>query len=127
METKFVFRIQKKSKRTRRNPRRDTGRSSVLETKKCKNKPEAKWNSIVSQMVQVPVHFNTDASNTDLLFRLIHFVNQLSIYGAVSNWYEQFGLIADEKGQERILEKEILKSMNSQEVNSLVSSAASQS
>ena len=61
-----------------------------------------------------------DASNTELVFRIIHTVNQLSIYGAVSNWCEHF-----EKGQERILEsvnKEILKSVNSQEVNSLVSS-----
>ena len=30
------------------------------------------------------IHFNADASNTDLLFRIIHSVNQLSIYGAVS-------------------------------------------
>ena len=47
-----------------------------------------------------------DASNTELLFRIIHSVSQRSIYGAVSNWCEPFGLIADEKGQERILEKE---------------------
>ena len=38
------------------------------------------------------IHFNADASNTELLFRIIHSVNQLSIYGAVSNWSEQFGL-----------------------------------
>ena len=44
----------------------------------------------------------------------------------VSNWCEQIGLTPDKKGQERILEKgesvnkEILKSVNSQEVNSLV-------
>ena len=62
------------------------------------------------------------------LFRTIHSVNQLSTYGAVSNWCEQFGLRADEQGQERILEKgesvnkEMLKSVNSQEVNPLVSS-----
>ena len=35
----------------------------------------------------------------------IHSVNQLSIYGALSNWCVQFGLIADEKGREKILEK----------------------
>ena len=32
----FVFQLQKKSRRTRRNSRRDTGRSSVLETKQNK-------------------------------------------------------------------------------------------
>ena len=55
-------------------------------------------------------------------------MNQLSIYGAVSNWCEKFGLTEDEKGQERTLDKGesvikgILKSVNSQEVDSLVSS-----
>ena len=32
------------------------------------------------------------------LFRIIHSVNQPSIYGGVSNWCEQFGLTEDEKG-----------------------------
>ena len=48
-------------------------------------------------------HFNADASNTELLFRIIHSVNQLSIYGAVSNCCEQFGLTDEEKEQERPL------------------------
>ena len=75
------------------------------------------------------IHFNSVSSNTEPLFRIIHSVNQLSMYGAVSNWCEEIGLIADEKGQERILEKgesvnkETPKSVNSQKVNSLVSSA----
>ena len=47
------------------------------------------------------IHFNADASTTELLFRIIHSVNQLSIYGAVSNWCEQFGLTEEEKGQEK--------------------------
>ena len=51
------------------------------------------------------IHFNADASNTKLLFRIIHSVNQHSIYGAVSNWCAQFGLTEDEKGQERTLDK----------------------
>ena len=69
--------------------------------------------------------FNADA---ELLFRIIHSVNQLSIYGAVSNWCEQYGLRANEKGQERFLgkgeavNKEKIKSVISQEVNSSVSS-----
>ena len=45
------------------------------------------------------IHFNADASNTDLWFRIIHSANQLSIYGAVSNWCEQFGLTEEGKGQ----------------------------
>ena len=99
---------------------------------KAKYFPEGKWNSVASQMVlrvketchpvfpsasalsrgilrtlkgTETVHFKADASNIELLFRIIHFENQLSMYGAVSNWCEQFGLIVDEKGQERILEK----------------------
>ena len=63
-----------------------------------------------------------------MLFRIIHSVKQLSIYGAVSNGCEHFGLTKDEKGQEITLDndesvnKGVLKSVNSQEVNSLVSS-----
>ena len=47
------------------------------------------------------VHFHADASNSELLFRIIHSVNQLSIYGAVLIWCEQFGLIEEEMVQER--------------------------
>ena len=157
---RFAFRIQKKSRRARRNSRRDIGRSSVLETRRSgmesahailkeSGKPQLHgWNSNsrkqVTHHLQVPVswveefwecwkgkatiHFNADASNTEILFRIIHSVNQLSIYGVVSNWCWQFGLRADEKGQEKILEKgepvnkEVLKSVNSQDVNSSVSS-----
>ena len=67
------------------------------------------------------IYFNADASNTDLLFPIIHSVNQLRIYGAVSNWCHQFGSTMDEKGQEQILakgesvNKEILKIVNSQD------------
>ena len=32
-------------------------------------------------------------------------MNQFSIYGAVSNWCQQFGLTEDEKGQKRTLDK----------------------
>ena len=57
-ETKeFVFRIQKKSRNTRRDSRRDTGRFSVLETKKKwygtpPYTPEGNWDSIATQMVE---------------------------------------------------------------------------
>ena len=154
----FVFRIQKKSRNSRKDSRKDIGRSSVLERKRSGMElflytPEGKWDSTVAQMVERfkdtghpefksisalsrgilkkknnrdTIHINADASKTELLFRIIHSVNQFSIYGAVSNWCEKFGLIADERGQERIHEKgesvtkEILKGVNSQEVNSLV-------
>ena len=82
-------------------------------------KPEGKWNSVASQMVQrfketshpvfkgkETIHFNADASQTELLFRIIHSVNQLSINGAVSNWFEQFGLTTDEKWQEKSCNRE---------------------
>ena len=36
------------------------------------------------------IHFNAESSNTELLLRIIHSANQLSIYGAVSNWCEEF-------------------------------------
>ena len=64
------------------------------------------------------IHFNADASNTELLFRMIHSVNQLSIYGAVTKWCKQFGLTEEEKGKERqkesvtkhVLSTELLRS-----------------
>ena len=68
-------------------------------------------------------HFNADASNTELLFRIIHSVNQLSIYGAVSNRCEQFGLTQEEKRQEKQKEsvtRGVLTSVKSQEVKLVV-------
>ena len=53
---------------------------------------------------QDTTHFNADASNTELLFQIIHSVNQHSIYGAVTNWCEQFGLTEKEKGQAKLKE-----------------------
>ena len=38
------------------------------------------------------IHFNEDSTNTELLFQIIHSAKQLSIYGAVANWCQQFGL-----------------------------------
>ena len=117
------------SQDVRGDSRKDSGRSSALETKRkwygnCNYKPEGKWNSIASQMVQrfketshpvfisasassrgilrklrgkETIHFNADASNTELFFRIIHSVNQLSIHGAVSNWCEGFNLRPNER------------------------------
>ena len=66
--------------------------------------------------------------NTELLFRIIHSVNKLSIDGAVSNWCEHFDLRPNENeltsersaGKEDSVNEEILRSANSQEVNSMV-------
>ena len=102
---KFVFRLQ------------DTGRFSVLETnrsgiwnnggtiQRCRSSSIQEYQCFESlnsekNNVRDTIHFNADASNTELLFRIIHSVNQLSVYGALSNWCEQFGLIEEEKEQE---------------------------
>ena len=71
------------------------------------------------------IHFNADASNTELLFRIIHTENQLTMYVAVSNWCVQFGLTEDKKGEERQKEsvtKGVFSNVNSYEVKLLVSS-----
>ena len=36
------------------------------------------------------IHLNADSSNTELLIRTIHSAAQVSIYGAVSSWCEEF-------------------------------------
>ena len=64
-------------------------------------------------------------SNTELLFRIIHSVNLLSVYGAVSSWCEQVCMTEEGKGQEKQKEsvtKGVLKSVKSKEVKLLVSS-----
>ena len=38
------------------------------------------------------IHHNGDPATAQLLFRIIVSVNQLSIYGAVSNWCEELAL-----------------------------------
>ena len=71
------------------------------------------------------IHFNADATNTELLCRTIHEANQFSIYGAVSSWCEEFGLRPNdgELTSERFVTKEneqLLKGVKPQEVNSFV-------
>ena len=69
------------------------------------------------------IHFNADASNTELFFQKIHSANQLSIYGAVSNWCEEFGEWERADFGKRFVAKEneqLLKNVKLQEVNSLV-------
>ena len=98
----LVFRFQKKARHTRKDSCRDTGRVSVLETKRSGMElfftPEGKWDSTATQnggTIQRfrsssieeyqcsescnpekenngdTIHFNADASNTELLFRFI--------------------------------------------------------
>ena len=50
--------------------------------------------------------------NTELLFQTVQTVNQLSVYGAVTSWCEQFGLDVDNK---------ILTMVEPEEVELLVS------
>ena len=147
---------QKKSRCSRRDSRRDIGRSSSWKRKEEEGggnyKPEGKWNSIASKLVQrfketghqiftsasalsrgilrklkgkETIHFNADTSNTELLFRIIHSANQLSIYGAVSQRCEEFGLKPEERGprfadKENSVNREMLESVGSQEKKSLV-------
>ena len=41
-------------------------------------------------------------SNTELIFRIIHSANQLSVYGAVSSWFEEFALKPNEREPRRV-------------------------
>ena len=148
-----MSRIQKNSRNTRKGSLSDTGRFCVDEKKWYKTlpyTPEGKkilqplrwWNDSkirghpVFKSIGAPsreilkkqgdtIHFNADASNTELFSRIIFSVNQHIIYVAVSNRCEQFGLTEEERGQEKQKEsvtKGVLTSVKSQEVKLLVSS-----
>ena len=68
------------------------------------------------------INLNGDSPNTELLFHTIHSVNQLSIYGAVANWCQQFGLTQDEKGRANLsVDKKMLTSIPPGELQLLVS------
>ena len=139
------------SRRTRKDSRRDIGSSSTLTKKvvwklqlqtsgkmerlKETGRPVFTSASVLSRGIlrklkgEETIHINADAANTELV-RIIHPVNQLSINGAVSNWCEEFGLRPNEREStsEKFAVKgnssnqEILKSVNSQELDSLVCS-----
>ena len=80
------------------------------------HRPEGRWNTAAAKMRRIfketnhivftsvsalsrgilkqgknktSIHFNTEIPNSELLFKMIFFANQLSIYGAVSNWCDQ--------------------------------------
>ena len=144
----FLFRFQNKSRNTRKDSRNDTGLFWVLEMKRSGMKlflthlkengillPLKWYNDSMKPVVfksisamsrgilKETIHFNGGSSNTEILFRINHPVNQLSIYGAVANWREQFGLTKEEKGREKLrsVNKNVWTSVNSQEVQLLVS------
>ena len=55
------------------------------------------------------VRFNGDSRNTELVLQTFHCATQLSIYGAVANWCQQFGLTEEEKGRVNLsVDKKIL-------------------
>ena len=57
------------------------------------------WNDLkthrhpVFKSILDTIHFNGDSTNTEQLFHL-------SIYGAVTNWCQQFGLTEEDKGRQ---------------------------
>ena len=60
--------------------------------------------------------------NTELSFRTVHSVNQLSVHGAVANWCLQPALIEEEGGQVGIaVDNKILTMVEPEEVELLVS------
>ena len=68
------------------------------------------------------IHFSGDSPNTELWFQTFHYVNQLSIYGAMPNWCQQFGLTEKEKGRVNLsVDKKILASVPPEKVQHLVS------
>ena len=81
----------------------------------------ASWNS-EKENNRDTIHFTADASNTEFSYRTIHSANQLSIYGAVAGWCEEFGLKLDETSESltKTENEKILKEVRPQEVNSLV-------
>ena len=77
------------------------------------------------------IRFNAESSNVELLFRIIHSANQLSVYGAVSSWSGQHGPAGAEPTSgkfvesEETVDEETAKSVRPEDVNSLVDSARS--
>ena len=72
------------------------------------------------------IHFTAESANIELLLRTIHSANQLSVYGAISSWCDEFA--ENMPGQTSLgVDKSISKAndhlskqLNSQEIGSLV-------
>ena len=70
------------------------------------------------------IHFKGDSINTELLFKIIHSVNQLSFYGAGANRCQQFDLAEEEKGRSNLsVDESFLTSVPPHEVQLLESHA----
>ena len=96
-------------------------RSSSIQEHQCFKS----WNSPKRKKNRDTIHFNTDVTNTELLFWTIHSANQLSIYGAVACWCEEFGLRANarEMTSEKFATKEneqLLKNEKPKEVKTVL-------
>ena len=90
----FVFRIQNKSRNTRRDSRKDIERFWLLEKKRSGMEtfpytPEGKWDSTATQMVERSKDTSHPVSVSTKQF---------------PNWCEQVGLAEEEKGQEKHIE-----------------------
>ena len=116
-------------------------------------KPDGRWKSVAARMVQDfqetghpvftsisalnrgilrkdkrkdSIHFNAESTNSELLFKIIFSVNQLSVHGPIAKRCYQFGSREGEEignpsthaGYEN---KGLMKSVEADEINSLVS------
>ena len=73
--------------------------------------------------VKSTIHFNGDFMNTEQLFQTINSVNQVSIYGVVTNWCHNFVLKEEER--EHIptpMDNRIMAHVELEEVEMLISS-----
>ena len=68
------------------------------------------------------IHFNGDSMNTQLMFQTVHSSNQLSIYGAVANWWYQFSVTEEERWRAKFsVDNKMLTCLQLEEVQLLVS------
>ena len=72
------------------------------------------------------IHFSAELSNAELLFRTIHSANQLSIYGAITDWFDQLtqrilgqSFLSMEKSVAKVNEQ-LSRNMELEEVSTLV-------
>ena len=132
-----VFRTPIKSRITRRDARKVIGHSLDQERKRSSvaslmvqrftetGHPIFKGISALSRGIlkrkhnRDTVHFNADSSNSELLFRIIRSATELSIYGAVSDWCEEFGQEPNETETSETFEttERTLKEVRPLEVN----------
>ena len=71
---------------------------------------------------RISIDFNGDSMNTELLFRTVHSVNQISVHGAEANWCYKFVSTEDEKGRTiSTVDNKILTKLKPEEVQLLVS------